>query len=66
MSPDPFCAVAPEVLRAFGAALRPLYGQRDSNTGQNDILAATRDALLPKLLSGEIRLTDADEAVWSV
>lgn len=56
----------PPVLSAFEALVAPLAerirtGQRESAT-----LAALRDALLPKLLSGELRVSDAEKAVEQV
>jgi type I restriction enzyme, S subunit len=37
-----------------------------ANEVQADALAATRDLLLPKLMSGEIRVTDAEKAMEAV
>jgi type I restriction enzyme, S subunit len=61
---DSLDVVAPDVstLAKYESAVRPLFdfilnSQRESKT-----LAAIRDALLPKLLSGEIRVKEALEA----
>ena len=35
----------------------------EANTRESHTLAAIRDALLPKLLSGEIRVRDAEKLV---
>jgi len=40
--------------------------QIDSNEDQNYNLASVHDALLPKLLSGEIRVKDAKKVVEAV
>jgi type I restriction enzyme S subunit len=57
----PISVVAPpsEVLNVFDRFLRPLYRKIVSNERESRILAALRDALLPKLLSGELRVKDA-------
>lgn len=47
-----------------GASLAPLYAKRAVNWAESRTLAALRDALLPKLISGEIRVPEA-EAVAS-
>jgi type I restriction enzyme S subunit len=47
----------------FDAIVTPLYSQVQNNMRQTRVLAAHRDVLLPKLLSGEIRARDADKVV---
>lgn len=48
--------VPPELLmQAFERVAGPLRSQQIANSLENDWLAETRDALLPKLLSGELR-----------
>ena len=49
-----------EVLREFESLVEPLQAKVHSNNIQSRTLAAIRDALLPKLLSGELRLRDAE------
>ncbi|MEM9355843.1 MAG: restriction endonuclease subunit S [Pseudomonadota bacterium] len=49
-----------EVLGALENIVRPIYDKALSNAISNQTLAATRDLLLPKLMSGEIRLGDAE------
>ncbi len=46
----------PSVLAAFEETCRPLRAAMESNHIGNQTLAHARDALLPKLLSGEIRV----------
>jgi len=45
------------VLRAFDSATAPLFAQIKANVLESRTLAETRDMLLPKLMSGEIRVT---------
>ncbi|MBS1856132.1 MAG: restriction endonuclease subunit S [Acidobacteria bacterium] len=51
------------VVRALGQLIRPLFKKREANDSEAVTLAALRDALLPKLLSGEIRVRDAKVTV---
>jgi type I restriction enzyme S subunit len=51
------------LMRAFEDQSLPLRGLLQTNEGQSRTLAALRDALLPKLLSGEIRIKDAEKTV---
>jgi type I restriction enzyme S subunit len=48
---------------AFCEAVRPMRNQIWANVEQSDTLAATRDLLLPKLMSGEIRVKNAEKIV---
>ena len=52
-----------EAAKAFDELVRPLDELVRSRTGENQALTATRDLLLPKLMSGEIRLRDAKAEV---
>ena len=54
------------VIRAFSATCAPLMARCESNKRENITLAATRDLLLPKLMSGEIRVREADAIVQEV
>ncbi len=47
-------------LEKFDAIIAPLFAQRINNALQSRTLAQLRDALLPKLLSGELRVKDAE------
>lgn len=49
------------VRRVYCGAVRPLRHQLWANVVQSETLASTRDLLLPKLMSGEIRLKDAEK-----
>lgn len=51
--------VPPEpVLRAFDAIAKPLYERIARNERESRTLAQTRDLLLPRLMSGELRVDD--------
>jgi type I restriction enzyme S subunit len=56
--------VAPDpVLKAFDAIAKPLYDRIARNERESRTLAQTRDLLLPRLMSGEIRVRDAERLV---
>ena len=58
------CVVASDsVLSQFDKLVVPLFDRWVANLRESDSLASLRDALLPKLLSGELRVRDADRAV---
>jgi len=47
-------------------ATTPLFSSILRRTEESRTLAALRDTLLPKLLSGEVRVPEAEEAVEEV
>ena len=55
----PFVVPSPEVLNAFERVASPLDDRIESNERQSSTLAALRDTLLPRLISGELRVPDA-------
>jgi len=61
----PLTVLAPPtpVLRAFVKVVEPLYQKVRANLQQSRTLAALRDALLPRLLSGELRVRAAERLV---
>ena len=59
-----FCGDA--VAFSFSALVSPIFGRMESNKRENLTLAQTRDLLLPKLMSGEIRLSKAEKVVEAV
>ncbi len=60
-------ATPPEgMARAFADLVEPLFGKARLNMEESRTLAAIRDALLPKLLSGEIRVGEAERIVEEV
>ena len=54
------------VARRFSEIVKPLMKKIRENSEQSHTLAQTRDTLLPKLLSGEIRVDDAAEILESI
>lgn len=44
----------------FSSTVEPLFGQIENNLRENVHLAELRDALLPRLMSGELSVTDLD------
>jgi type I restriction enzyme S subunit len=48
---------------AFDRLVEPMFQRITASVIQSRSLAATRDALLPKLMSGEVRVSDTDAQV---
>ena len=59
------CLPPAQVAGAFQHAMQPVLGQIIANVHESHTLTALRDTLLPKLISGEIRLRDAARQVES-
>ena len=55
-----------EILDAFDGNVTPLFIKVRSNAHQSRTRATLRDALLPKLLTGEVRVKEAERAVAEV
>jgi type I restriction enzyme S subunit len=54
-------AVPPRpIAEAFGRAVKPRFARASAAVRESRTLAALRDALLPKLISGELRVPDAE------
>ncbi len=66
MSRYPIVLPQGHLVAAYSAWLNPMAELIRKNILQNRTLAALRDTLLPGLLSGEIRLKDAEKAVEQV
>lgn len=61
---DARVAVAsPASMQAFDMAIAPLFDRLVSNAQQSRSLAHLRDTLLPKLISGELRVPDAERLI---
>lgn len=60
--PIPALKPDPELLTFFGEVVQPLFEMIISNERESGILARIRDTLLPKLISGELRVPDHLEA----
>jgi type I restriction enzyme S subunit len=52
-----------EVAQAFDGATEPMTERAEANVRESRTLAAVRDTLLPKLISGELRIKDAGRLV---
>jgi len=64
--PIPVVVPGKAALGAFEAATRPLWDRLCANVREQEALAATRDLLLPRLMSGELRVRDAEHMVAEV
>lgn len=58
--PLPILVADDATLAAFDGSVTPLFDRIAANVIESRTLAATRDMLLPKLMSGEIRVRDAE------
>ena len=60
--------VAPtEVLQRADSSLVEVYYKKiNSNVLKNEVLTSLRDTLLPKLISGELRVPDAEKMVADI
>jgi type I restriction enzyme S subunit len=54
------------VFKAFDEAVAVIRGRIFTNNTQAQTLATLRDTLLPRLISGQLRLPDADAALAEV
>lgn len=63
--PLPVLIPPPTVLDRFIAIAQPLHQQVVANERQSQTLAELRDSLLPRLLSGELRVKDAERLIES-
>lgn len=64
--PLPVVVPSDPVLRAFDAIAKPLYDRIAKNERESRTLAQTRDLLLPRLMSGEVRVAEAARMVEAV
>ena len=55
--------VGERLFEEFEELLDPIFSKIKANGEENETLSATRDLLLPKLMTGEIRLNRAEEAL---
>ena len=63
MNSMPFVDAGSDICVSFGLIVEPLFKAIRANVTESRTLAETRDALLPKLMSGEIRVRDAEALV---
>jgi type I restriction enzyme S subunit len=55
-----------ELVQAFDELVGPMLRRQEDAVGESRSLAETRDLLLPKLMSGELRLREAEQLVEAV
>ncbi len=60
MNSIPFLKADDEVNQQFASSISPFYERLKLLTEENKTLAALRDTLLPKLISGDLRIPDAE------
>jgi type I restriction enzyme S subunit len=60
MNAMPFVFAGEELCRAFKWTIQPWFTMLRARVDESRTLAALRDALLPKLISGELRVGDAE------
>lgn len=58
--PLPVIVPPAPILQAFDAIIQPLYERIAQNEHESRTLAQTRDLLLPRLMSGELRVAEAE------
>ena len=61
--PIPVVTSSTDVMRKFDQLARPLYDRIIANERESRTLAALRDTLLPKLISGELRVQAAERLI---
>lgn len=54
---------APAICSIFSDAVSPLIDRMLNTVAESRSLAALRDTLLPKLISGELRIADAEQRI---
>ncbi len=52
-----------ELIELFGKSVADLHLKKYSNSQENKVLSNLRDTLLPKLISGELRIPDAENLI---
>lgn len=62
----PVLVVTPDLLKRFDAQVAPIHERAAQASRESTALAQLRDTLLPKLMSGEIRVRDAEHVVGEV
>jgi len=59
----PILCTGQNLENAYASVAAPLFAKLKANEQENQTLAALRDLLLPKLMSGEIRLKGAESVL---
>lgn len=58
--------VSPEAQMRYAHCVRPILALRDATERESRVLAETRDTLLPALMSGKLRVKDAEKRLEEV
>lgn len=64
--PIPVIVGTPDIHSAFDSLVQPMFERMVSNEKEIRSLATTRDFLLPRLMSGEVRVMDAEKSVGEI
>lgn len=64
--PIPVLVPSDSVLNLFNRQVEPIHRKIVHNLRESQTLAAIRDALLPKLISGEVRVKDAEKQMEEI
>ena len=62
----PLCVPPTEIANRYNEALRPIIARMKANIHQAQTLATLRDTLLPRLISGQLRIPEAEQQVDEV
>jgi len=62
----PLCVPNIEISRRFNEAIEPVFARMKANMHKAQTLAILRDTLLPRLISGQLRLPEAEQQVDEV
>lgn len=62
----PFLNAPAGLRREFSGRIGPMLAKQAENRRNMSVLAQLRDILLPKLLSGELRVSEAEQQVAEV
>ena len=57
------CVPPRNTIEAFDTAVKPMFARKESVEVENQTLAALRDTILPRLMSGELRVGEASQQV---
>lgn len=65
VSKQPVLVPDASILQAFNALAEPMFERIRTSAKESKTLSTIRDALLPKLISGELRINDAERLIGS-
>ena len=66
MNSMPFVYAGETICKVFSEIVAPLFSGLRLNADENNTLSQTRDLLLPKLMSGQIHVKEAEQEVQAV